>query len=154
MTVLFRFILFLIINFLALGLGGLFTGKGVVSDWYQHLNKAPWTPPGWVFGAAWTAIMVCLSFYMTRAWTEVSSRQYLLTLFILQFVFNVIWNPVFFYLHFSRWALLIIILLAIIVFWMLISFLNPMKGYSLLLIPYGLWLLIAISLNAYIVFKN
>ena len=54
----FRFLVFLIVNFVALGLGGMFTGSGVVSDWYQQLNQAPWTPPGWVFGAAWTSIMI------------------------------------------------------------------------------------------------
>jgi len=36
-----RIIIFLLINFGALALGGLFTGKGVPSDWYQELNKAP-----------------------------------------------------------------------------------------------------------------
>ena len=59
-----RVIIFLVLNFAALGLGGLFTSKGVPSDWYQHLNKAPWTPPGWAFGFAWTLIMICFSFYM------------------------------------------------------------------------------------------
>ena len=39
-----RILLFLIINFGGLFIGGLFTGEGVPSDWYQNLNKAPWTP--------------------------------------------------------------------------------------------------------------
>jgi len=47
-----RLFLFLLINFAALALGGLATSDGVVSLWYQNLNQAPWTPPGWVFGAA------------------------------------------------------------------------------------------------------
>lgn len=40
-----RIILFLVLNFAALAIGGLFTGDGVPSEWYQNLNKAPWTPP-------------------------------------------------------------------------------------------------------------
>ena len=59
-----RILLFLIINFGGLFIGGLFTGEGVPSDWYQNLNKAPWNPPGWVFGAAWTTVMICFSVYM------------------------------------------------------------------------------------------
>ena len=59
------FLLFLFLNFAALALGGLFTKDGVASDWYQHLNKAPWTPPGWVFGAAWTFLMICYSVFLT-----------------------------------------------------------------------------------------
>lgn len=44
--------LFLLLNFAGLAIGGLFTGNAVSSEWYQNLAKAPWTPPGWVFGAA------------------------------------------------------------------------------------------------------
>ncbi|NBN98947.1 MAG: hypothetical protein EBV19_06865 [Flavobacteriia bacterium] len=44
-------LLFLFLNFGALAIGGSFTADGVASDWNQNLNKAPWTPPGWVFGA-------------------------------------------------------------------------------------------------------
>ena len=42
----YRLILFLIINFGALAVGGFFTGKGASSDWYSSLAKAPWAPPG------------------------------------------------------------------------------------------------------------
>lgn len=41
-------IIFLILNFAALAIGGLSTSSGVTSEWYNALNKAPWTPPGWV----------------------------------------------------------------------------------------------------------
>ena len=46
------FVLFFVLNFAALALGGLFTGSGVTSDWYTKANQAPWTPPGFVFGLA------------------------------------------------------------------------------------------------------
>ncbi|MDH3796458.1 MAG: tryptophan-rich sensory protein, partial [Flavobacteriaceae bacterium] len=59
-----RLIVFLVLNFGALALGSLFTNMGISSDWYSELSKAPWTPPGWVFGAAWTTIMLCFSVYM------------------------------------------------------------------------------------------
>ena len=67
-----RLILFLTLNFGALALGGIFAGQGAVSDWYEALNKAPWTPPGWVFGFAWTTIMICYSLFMTLAWEKVN----------------------------------------------------------------------------------
>ena len=57
-------IIFLIINFAALGIGSFLMGEGPSGEYYQSTNKAPWTPPGWVFGAAWTLIMVCFSVYM------------------------------------------------------------------------------------------
>ena len=77
----FKTILFLVINFAALAVGGIFTGKGVVSEWYLSLSKAPWTPPGWVFGAAWTTIMVCFAIYMAFAMEKVTNRKELIVLF-------------------------------------------------------------------------
>ena len=51
-----RLLFFLLLNFGALALGGFLMGEGPSSAWYSNLNKAPWTPPGWVFGASWTVI--------------------------------------------------------------------------------------------------
>ena len=67
-----RIIIFLLINFTGLFLGGLFTQEGVPSDWYQNLNKAPWTPPGWLFGFAWTTIMICFSIFLSVLWKKIS----------------------------------------------------------------------------------
>ena len=60
-----RFLFFLFINIGSLGLGSLLMNNGPTSEWYLNLNKAPWTPPGWLFGVAWTTIMVCFSIYLT-----------------------------------------------------------------------------------------
>ena len=149
-----RLIIFLAINFAALGIGGIFTGKGVPSDWYQNLNKAPWTPPGWVFGAAWTTIMVCFAFYLMYAWSEVSNRKLLIGLFSVQWILNVLWNPTFFKYNQALLALVIISALTILVGFMLMNYQSLLKLKSLLLLPYFIWLLIATSLNAFIVFKN
>lgn len=46
------FLVFLSVNNLALYLGVLLMNDGPSEIWYLTLNKAPWTPPGWVFGAA------------------------------------------------------------------------------------------------------
>lgn len=69
-----RIIIFLAINFAALAIGGLSTSTGVSSDWYQTLNKAPWTPPGWVFGLAWSLIMICYAVYLAKLWTLVTNK--------------------------------------------------------------------------------
>lgn len=84
-----RTILFLVINFGALGIGSYFTGSGVSSEWYQTLNKAPWTPPGWFFGFAWTTIMICFSIYLAFLWPLVDNTQKLILLFSIQWVLNV-----------------------------------------------------------------
>ena len=148
-----RTLLFLIINFGGLFIGGLFTGEGVPSDWYQNLNKAPWTPPGWVFGAAWTTIMICFSFYMVILWEKIKLNK-LLFIFISEVVLNVIWNPLFFHFKWINVALLSISLLTILIIYMAVSLRVEMRYKTLLIFPYFIWLIIATSLNGYIVLYN
>ena len=148
-----RILLFLIINFSGLFIGGLFTGEGVPSDWYQNLNKAPWTPPGWVFGAAWTTIMICFSVYMAILWKKITLKN-LLYLYIAEFILNVIWNPLFFHFKWINVALLSISLLTILIIYMAVSLRVEMRYKTLLIFPYLIWLIIATSLNGYIVLYN
>ncbi len=151
---LLRVVVFLILNFTALGIGSIFTGKGVPSDWYQNLAKAPWTPPGWMFGAAWTTIMICFAIYMAYLWPQVNNKKFLIALFAVQWILNVSWNPVFFQMQQTLVGLLIILALTVVVGYFLMSYHGILKYKTLLIAPYFIWLLIATSLNAYIVFKN
>lgn len=149
-----RFLLFLFLNFSALAAGSYFTGKGVPSDWYQQLHKAPWTPPGWVFGAAWSFIMLCFSFFMTDVWTVKQLRSILLTLYALQWILNVSWNPVFFHFHLTVAGLVIISLLLLVTLGLFVTTFRSKPRASLLVLPYIIWLMIATSLNGYIVWNN
>lgn len=148
------FVFFLFLNFAALAIGGYFTGSEVKGEWYLSLNKAPWTPPGWVFGTAWTSIMVCFSFYMTSLFIYSTKKTSIIWIYILQWILNVIWNPVFFYFHHVTLALIIICGLTVLVIYMLLSNRKQMRFRSFLIAPYFLWMLIATSLNLYIVFMN
>lgn len=149
-----RLIVFLVINFGALAIGSLFTSKGVSSDWYFNLNKAPWTPPGWVFGAAWSLIMISFSFYMANLWSIVESKKILVGLFAAQLIINIAWNPAFFQFHNIGFGLLLISALTILIGFLMINFQGILKIKSAFIFPYFLWLLIATSLNAYIFIKN
>lgn len=149
-----RLIIFLALNFAALALGSLFTSNGVTSEWYAQLDKAPWTPPGWVFGAAWTAIMICFSFYLALLWPKVVNKKQLIILFSIQWILNVSWNPVFFYLEYAGLGLVIICALLFVVWYFLFYYSKTMKSGSLLILPYLIWLIIATSLNAYIFVMN
>lgn len=149
-----KFVLFLAINFAALAIGGIFTGKGVTSEWYTGLQKAPWTPPGWVFGAAWTAIMICLAFFMTYAIKETHQMSFLIGLFAIQWVLNVLWNPVFFYFHQVLAGLIVIAGLTALIAFIFFYFWPVLKLKSLWILPYFIWLIIATSLNAYIYLNN
>jgi tryptophan-rich sensory protein len=148
-------IIFLTLNFLALAIGGQFTGSGVSSDWYQTINKAPWTPPGWVFGAAWTTIMICYAFYLKSLIENVKSQsKTIYILYGIQWVLNIIWNPIFFYFQYDVLALLVISALQVVLIITFLRYFRVQHYYNLLLLPYLIWLFTAISLNAYIVIYN
>ncbi len=149
-----KLIIFLVLNFAALGIGGIFTSDGVSSAWYANLDKAPWTPPGWVFGAAWTLIMGAFAVYMTYLWPRTENKQYLAWIFGIQWCLNVVWNPIFFYFHHMALGLFVITALTIILIYMYIKYHPKLKSKSFLLAPYILWLGIATSLNAYIWLQN
>ncbi|MAC96765.1 MAG: TspO protein [Flavobacteriales bacterium] len=147
------FFLFLIANFIALGIGGFAQSAGPTFEWYSNLNRAPWTPPGWVFGFAWTSIMICFAVYLAFLAKTVSWKQFII-LYLLQWILNVSWNPIFFAWHSVGIALIVIVLLAITVSYFLFKYAKTLKFKSLFIFPYFIWLLIAISLNAYVFLKN
>ena len=146
-------ILFLIINFGGLALGSWLMNNGPNSDWYLNLDKAPWTPPGWVFGAAWTTIMVCFSVYLVFLLTKNFSKKKLI-LFIIQVLLNVSWNYIFFNQRLILFALVTITLLTSVIFYLFITYYKEQKRFSFLLLPYMVWLCIATSLNLYILIHN
>jgi tryptophan-rich sensory protein len=149
-----RLVVFILLNFGALYAGALFMGEGSGSDWYQELNKAPWTPPGWVFGAAWFTIMVCFSIYMAHVYGKSANQPRLLLIYFLHLVVNIVWNPTFFGWQQAQVGLAIIIALTAVVGVILFGYLKIAKVRSVLILPYFIWLLLATSLNAYIVFQN
>lgn len=150
------FVLFLVMNFGALAIGGILMGASPAeNNWYTSLHQAPWTPPGFVFGIAWTIIMLCFSMYLVTSSEFFLSEPKRRKTYIIHLVLNVAWNPVFFYLHLTWLAFPILIGLILT----LIQ-LNRQMAYtfstakSWLLFPYFIWLAIAASLNAYIAIMN
>ena len=146
-------ILFLFINFGGLALGSWLMNNGPNTDWYLNLTKAPWTPPGWVFGAAWTSIMICFSIYLIFLFTK-NYNQKKLFLFSIQFILNVSWNYLFFNKHEVFIAFISIVLLTALIFFLFFHYYKALRKVSYLLLPYMIWLCIATSLNLYILIHN
>jgi len=148
------FLFFLILNFGALALGSWLMNNGPTSEWYLALNKAPWTPAGWVFGVAWFSIMFCFSIYLAFLYKD-NASSFLNVIYAIQLFLNVIWNYVFFNKHLISIGLLIIVLLTLVVFYFFFTFqTKDFKASKYLLLPYMVWLCLATSLNAYIFFYN
>ena len=130
------------LNFLALGLGALSMGDGPTGAWYVNQPQAPWMPPGWVFGAAWTTIMFCFGWFMAA---QVQTKT-IFVMYGLQWILNVSWNPFFFHWHLPLPAFVILAALTAVVGWF---FYKGMQKWAVA--PYFLWLWIALSLNGWAV---
>lgn len=150
----YRLILFLIINFVSLGLARFLGGEGPKSEWYRALDTAPWTPSVPIIILSWTVTMICFSIYLAYLWPMVSNRKLLLGLLMLHYVLSIIHNPIFFIYQEVLLALLAITALTAVIGFLMIFYWPQLKLKSLIIAPYFIWIAIAASLNAYVFFKN
>ena len=128
-------------------LGGLATEVG---PWYENLRFPSWRPPNWLFGPVWTTIYVLVVSAGVIAYKHApddSSRAWLIGLFALNCVLNVLWSPLFFKLRRPDWALF-----EIVPFWLSIAALLYHIGHistlaGWLFSPYLIWVTFAGYLN-------
>ena len=146
-------LLFLVITFSGLAIGSWLMANGPLSVWYINLKKAPWTPPGFVFGLAWSIIMICFSIYLGKLFLKANTQKNKL-IFLLQFILNVSWNFIVFNQHLVLLGLINIILLTSLLFYYYFKVSHKVEKYKYLLLPYMIWLCIATSLNLYILVYN
>lgn len=142
-------ILFLAISFLVSAFAAQFTP----GEWYQGLQRAPWTPPNIAFPIVWTLLYctIAVAGWQIFATQDSLSKQ----LWVLQLVLNGLWSWLFFGQHWMTIALLEIILLVVVVSALVRRrFNNPSVLIRWLLVPYLGWLILATTLNAYIVIFN
>ena len=145
----------LLIPQIAGGLGAFFTLSSVQS-WYLTLNKPSWNPPSWLFGPVWTAlyIMMGVAFYLVWRNPPSAARKKALSAFLVQFALNCAWTPVFFSLHMTGAALVVIVLMWLAILRTIFLFAPFSKTASWLLVPYISWVSFATLLNAAIWWLN
>jgi len=141
--------------FLAAVIGSLFTFSSIPT-WYATLNKPFFTPPGWLFGPAWTLlyILMGISLYLVikDGFTKKSSNA--VTYFWVQLMLNALWSVIFFGLKSPLFALVEIILLWTAIFMTIKKFYPISKTAAWLLIPYICWVSFAAVLNFAIFLLN
>jgi len=127
-----------------------------MNNWYKKLKKAPWSPPNYLFGIVWPILYTMMSVAFFLVWKSNACFPYCsaLTTFFIQLAFNLSWTTIFFYYKMPKVALLDILLILFFSFKTYTSFLKVNTTAAYLLIPYLAWLLLAFSLNLYIVLYN
>jgi benzodiazapine receptor len=132
-----------------------------VNGWYVAADKAPWSPPNWVFGPAWTVLYTAMAVAAWLVWRRrVERSTQALVAYGIQLLLNLLWTPVFFGLYpvmgtaALRLGLAIIIALIIAVTVTVLYFGPISRAAGLLLLPYVSWLVFAASLNWWAALHN
>lgn len=142
------------------GLGSLATISNV-KGWLATADMAPWQPPSWVFGPAWTALYIAMAVAAWLVWrrgTEESRAA--LTVYAVQLVLNLLWTPVFFGLYpalgtAALWIALAIILALTLAVTATVMYFGPIsRTAGLLMLPYLSWVVFAVSLNLWAALHN
>jgi translocator protein len=146
----------LLLVFAVAAIGGRATSGGL-RGWYDGLDKAPWNPPGWVFGPAWTVLYVLMAvaaWLVARTGLEQRAVQVALALYLAQLALNLGWSLLFFGARAPGWALLDIAVLCVMVTATMVAFWRVDATAGWLLLPYLAWIVFATTLNAWIVLRN
>ncbi|MDN4642497.1 TspO/MBR family protein [Arthrobacter sp. PsM3] len=151
---------FLAASALVAGLGGLATANNV-NGWYATADKAPWSPPNWLFGPVWTVLYTAMAVAAWLVWRKrTEGTRPALTAYAVQLVLNLLWTPVFFGLYPALgtpalWiAFAIIVALAVAVAVTVLYFGPISRTAGLLLLPYLTWIVFASSLNLWMALNN
>ena len=122
-------------------------------EWYKNQKKSSLTPPGYVFGIAWSILYVILAIYFVLA-LNVPGSQKALTYFVIQMLFNISWTYVFFNRKLQVTAFVMILVMILFSVLSMVEMFKLNKMIALLLIPYIAWLCFASYLNGYIILNN
>lgn len=98
--------------------------------------------------------MICFAFFMAYAWEHVKNRKVLGGLYAAQWALCVLWNLVFFKYQLVLPGLILLLLLTIVISYFLLGYRPQLQKRTLWVLPYFLWLLVACSLNGYILIQN
>jgi translocator protein len=128
-------------------LGGLATDLG---PWYHALKEPFWKPPDWAFGPIWSIIFILSGVAWVGAkhlTTDVSMSRRLTILFWLNACLNLLWSILYFRFQRPDWSLYESVFLWLSVLAILLTIKKVSTRYSLYMLPYLIWVSIAIVLN-------
>ena len=117
--------------------------------WYAALRKPAWNPPTWVFGPAWTLLYILMETAAWLVWREGGWKAQggALVLFLVQWLLNALWTPLFFGMHETGLAFAEIMLLWVMIVLTLKAFWKVKASAGLLMLPYLAWVTFAAALN-------
>lgn len=124
--------------------------------WYRALNKPTWTPPNIVFPITWGILYLLMAIAAWRLYMADDSAWRTASLWVygLQLVANAAWSWLFFGRKQIAAALGDIALLLILIIVAILLFAKVSSLAAWLMVPYALWVTLALALNATILRRN
>ena len=122
-------------------------------EWYSSIKKSNLSPPNYIFGIVWPILYILMFVSLIVIFSKGINNLGLL-FFILQFICNIIWSPLFFKYKKIKLALLDLILMIIFTGLTIYYFYKKSKLSAYLLVPYMIWICFALYLNLFIVTNN
>jgi len=145
-----RWALFIVPVVVLLGfLSGMVSNSGPDNPWFASLVKPGIYPPPRAFGIVWSILYVMMGLaaaLVAAAWGA-RGRTAALIVFVLQFLVNLAWTPVFFAMHKMQGALYVIGTLDVLVLVTIALFWRVRWQAGALLLPYLAWICFATALN-------
>lgn len=136
------------------GLGSWYLA-GDISGQYRELMLPPLSPPGIVFPIVWTILYVLMGAGAAMVYdSDGEGPSKALTFFVLQLFFNFFWSVIFFGLGMYIAAFIWLVALFVLAALMVRYFAEVSVTAAYLQLPYLLWLLFAMYLNAMVFLLN
>jgi translocator protein len=144
----------LVFLLLALGVGALGAAfapgfSSSATQWYAGLAKPAWLPPNNWFGPIWLAMYVLMAIAAWTIWRERHhpDRTAAISAYGLQLLLNGAWAPMFFGLKNIDAGLFDVIALLMAIGWTLREFARIKARAAWILVPYFLWVCVAVAMN-------
>ncbi len=132
---------------------GFITSIFIDTSNYQNLIKPMFSPSKIVFPIVWSIlyVLIGISYYLYKRKNYYSVTD---IIYYLQLFFNFLWSFLFFNLDFKFFSIIWLVILILLVIILFIRYLKESKISAYLIIPYILWLFIALYLNISIYILN
>jgi len=147
------FLVFAFVTFSASFIGSIATITSK-EPWYSSLIKSGLNPPDWVFAPVWTTLYLFMTIAVWSAWHKNYKDLNLIYIYLMHLFFNTTWSIIFFVFHNIFAALINLIIIIIFIIILMIKYKKISDLSFVLMIPYLLWCIYALTLNTSLYILN
>ena len=151
-----KFLSFLVFGFVTFSASFIGSIATITSKepWYSSLIKSGLNPPDWIFAPVWTTLYLFMTIAVWSAWHKNYKDLNLIYIYLMHLFFNTTWSIIFFVFHNIFAALINLIIIIIFIIILMIKYKKISNLSFILMIPYLLWCIYALTLNTSLYILN